>query len=190
MKIENTLYVTNRNSWRDWLREHHESENEVWLIFYKKHTGRPRIDYVDAVEEALCFGWIDSIVQKMDDERYAQKFTPRRSNSKWSELNIGRVKRLIKEGKMTPAGLEKFEIALKESGESPTLPMSELSLSDDLLNKLKDNPIAWENFKKLPPSHRRNYTGWIMSAKREDTRRRRLSEAIALLSQNKKLGLK
>ncbi len=190
MKIENALYITERDSWRSWLRENHESENEVWLIFYKKHTGRPSIAYIDAVEEAICFGWIDSIVQKMDEERYAQKFTPRRRNSKWSEVNKERVKRLISEGKMTPAGLAKFDLHMKDGGVSSTHPKNELTLSEDLLKTLKSHPTAWENFKKLPPSHRKNFTGWIMSAKREDTRQRRLSEAIELLSQNRKLGMK
>src|SRR5256885_14789235 len=108
MKISKTLYVTSRDDWRAWLEKNHETEKEVWLIYYKKHTNRPRIPYDDAVEEALCFGWIDSIVQKIDDERYAQKFTPRKSSSKWSESNKRRVRKLLQEGRMTQAGLAKI----------------------------------------------------------------------------------
>src|SRR5918999_6552667 len=104
MKISQTLYVTNRDDWRAWLNENYETEKEVWLIYYKKHTNQPRIPYDDAVEEALCFGWIDSIVQKIDEERYAQKFTPRRNSSNWSESNRRRLRGLLKAGKMTPAG--------------------------------------------------------------------------------------
>src|SRR5207247_11176130 len=97
-----TLYVTNPDEWRSWLTKHYQSETEVWLIYYKKHSGRPRIPYDDAVEEALCFGWIDSIGKRMDDEKFAQKFTPRRDRTKWSELNKRRVRKLIREGAPPP----------------------------------------------------------------------------------------
>ena len=107
MKISKTLYVTDRADWRAWLERHHKSESEVWLIYYKKQTGLPRIPYDDAVEEALCFGWIDSIVKRIDDEKFAQRFTPRKAKSNWSELNRERVKKLIKEGRMTEAGRAK-----------------------------------------------------------------------------------
>jgi uncharacterized protein YdeI (YjbR/CyaY-like superfamily) len=99
------LYVTTRDEWRAWLAEHHDTEKEVWLVSYKKHTGRPQIPYDDAVEEALCFGWIDSLVKTIDDERFAQKFTPRKEKSNWSESNKGRVRKLVREGRMTEAGL-------------------------------------------------------------------------------------
>src|SRR5919198_457561 len=111
MEIRKTLYVTSREEWRAWLTKHYESETEVWLIFYKKHTGRPRISYDHAVEEALCFGWIDSIVKRMDDEAFAQKFTPRRDSSRWSALNKRRVRTLMREGRMTEAGLAKVDLA-------------------------------------------------------------------------------
>jgi uncharacterized protein YdeI (YjbR/CyaY-like superfamily) len=99
------LYVTTRDEWRAWLAEHHDTEREVWLVSYKKHTGRPQIPYDDAVEEALCFGWIDSLVKTIDDERFAQKFTPRKEKSNWSESNKRRVRKLVREGRMTEAGL-------------------------------------------------------------------------------------
>ncbi|MGB2982026.1 MAG: hypothetical protein WBC77_12350, partial [Candidatus Zixiibacteriota bacterium] len=103
--MSKTLYVTNRDDWRAWLRKNHSSQKEVWLIYYKKHTGKPRIPYDDAVEEALCYGWIDSTIKRIDEEKYAQKFTPRSEKSNWSELNKRRAKKMIREGRMTQAGL-------------------------------------------------------------------------------------
>lgn len=100
MKITNMLYVTNRKDWRTWLGKNHDIEKEVWLIYYKKHTETARIPYDDAVEEAICFGWIDSTVKKIDEDRYAQKFTPRKGRSKWSQKNIKRAEKMIQEGKM------------------------------------------------------------------------------------------
>jgi uncharacterized protein YdeI (YjbR/CyaY-like superfamily) len=107
-----TLYVTDREAWRKWLVDHHADAAEVWLLCYKKHTGRPSLPYEDSVEEALCFGWIDSLVKRIDDEAYAQKFSPRKSKSSWTEQNIQRVQKLIDEGLMTPAGLAKIDAAL------------------------------------------------------------------------------
>src|SRR5207248_6123233 len=112
MEIGTTLYVKDRRQWRSWLARHHRTAPEIWLIYYKKHSGRPRIPYEDAVEEALCFGWIDSIVKAIDGETFAQKFTPRRDSSKWSALNRRRVRKLIQEGRMTEAGLAKINPAI------------------------------------------------------------------------------
>jgi uncharacterized protein YdeI (YjbR/CyaY-like superfamily) len=107
-----TLYLTKRSQWRRWLEKHHATEKEVWLLCYKKHTGRPTLPYEDSVEEALCFGWIDSMVRRIDDEAYAQKFSPRRSKSPWTALNLQRVRKLIDQGRMTDAGLAKVDAAL------------------------------------------------------------------------------
>ena len=190
MRISKTLYVTNRDDWRAWLAENHETEKEVWLIYYKKYTGQPRIPYDDAVEEALCFGWIDSVVQKIDDERYAQKFTPRRNNSKWSESNRRRVRALLKAGKMTPAGLARIGEGVLETEESSKPRAKELVTPEYLEEALRANVKAWENFNRLAPSYRRQYIGWIRNAKKEETRSRRIREAISLLSRNEKLGMK
>jgi uncharacterized protein YdeI (YjbR/CyaY-like superfamily) len=191
MSTLKTLYVTNREEWRSWLRKNHDKEKEIWLIYYKKHSGRPRISYDDMVEEALCFGWIDSIVKRIDDLKYAQKLTPRKLKSKWSTLNRGRVAKMIKAGRMTQAGLDKISFPIHEV-ESPRTEKRkiELAMPAYLERGLRKNKKAWENFKSLAPSHRRNYVGWITSAKQEATRMRRLSEAVKLLEQNKKLGLK
>ena len=107
------LYFINREQWRNWLIEHHAAEAGVWLIFYKKETHKPTIDYDDAVEEALCFGWIDSIIKKIDDERYVRKFTPRKDKSKWSALNRKRANKMTKKGRMTDVGLSKIKTARK-----------------------------------------------------------------------------
>jgi len=105
MKVGKMLYVTNREKWREWLERFHDKEKEIWLVFYRKNSGKPRIPYNDTVEEALCFGWIDSIEKGIDHERFAQRFTPRKPKSQWSETNKERVRRLLKDGKMTKSGL-------------------------------------------------------------------------------------
>ena len=106
------LYVTTRAEWRDWLEENHSTIKEIWLVYYKKPSGKPRIPYVEAVEEALCFGWIDGKIRKINEDYYVQRFTPRRPGSRWSKYNIERVERLIKSGQMKPEGLKAYENAL------------------------------------------------------------------------------
>jgi uncharacterized protein YdeI (YjbR/CyaY-like superfamily) len=181
--------VTDRNEWRGWLEKNHDVVNEVWLIYYKKHTSKPRIPYDDAVKEALCFGWIDSIVKRVDDERYAQKFTPRKDGSRWSEAKR-RVKELMREGMMTEAGLAKVRAA-KESGEwFKSRLRKEFEVPPYMKKALTANKRALENFNKLAPSYKRNLVGWVSSAKREETRKRRLKEAIRVLERGEKLGMK
>jgi len=190
MAISKTLHVTSRDEWRAWLANHHESETEVWLISYKKQSGQPRIPYDHAVEEALCFGWIDSIVKRIDDEKFAQKFTPRRDCTKWSALNKRRVRKLIREGRMTEAGRAKIDLAVLDEEPQAKQKKGDLDLPRFVKQALIASPRAWEHFQSLAPSYRRNCIGWIMDAKREETRQRRLREAVSLLEQNKKLGLK
>jgi uncharacterized protein YdeI (YjbR/CyaY-like superfamily) len=192
MELGRTLYVATRSEWRKWLQKHHATETEIWLIYYKKHTGVPRISYNDAVEEALCFGWIDSLVKRVDSETYAQKFTPRKPKSKWSELNKRRVKKMIRDGLMTAAGLSKIDKALltKKEKVAPRISGKTVIISGKLRADLKKNTAAWVNFNNLAPSYQRLYIKWITSAKRDETYRRRLEEAVELLKQNKKLGMK
>jgi uncharacterized protein YdeI (YjbR/CyaY-like superfamily) len=191
MNMPKTVHVTDREAWRAWLRENHDKEKEIWLIFYKKHTGKPRVAYNDAVEEALCFGWIDSIVKRIDDETYAQKFTPRKAKSKWSEHNKRRVVKMIQEGRMTGTGLALVEAA-QESGawERVIQPYKADITPPGLKDELSAHPLAWENFNRLAPSQQRQYIGWITTAKKEQTRQKRLRVAIAMLAQNRKLGMK
>ena len=163
---------------------------EVWLIYYKKHAGRPRIPYDDAVEEALCFGWIDSIVQKIDDERYAQS-PPRKNNSKRSESNKRRRRGLLKAGKMAQAGLAKIGDGVLgvDEGPRPGAKPKEIVIPHYLKEALRANEQAW-NFNNLAPSYRRQFIGWVTAAKKEETRNRRTKEAVELLTRNKKLGMK
>jgi len=183
MRIRKTLYVTSREEWRAWLTKHHESETEVWLIYYKKHTGRPRISYDEAVEEALCFGWIDSIGKRLDDEKFAQKFTPRRDRTNWSLLNKRRVRKLIREGRMTEAGLAKIDLTMLGE-EAEAKQSKDADIPRFVKQALMANAKAWENFQNLTPSRRRSYVQLILDAKKEETRERRLREAVSLLEQS------
>lgn len=185
------LYVTDRGQWREWLSEHHETEAGVWLVFYKKATSKPTIEYDAAVEEALCFGWIDSIIKNVDAEKYVRKFTPRNEKSDWSALNKKRVTKMIKAGRMTDAGLAKIKAAKKngswnEDGKTPRSP----GVPPEFAEALAGNEEAKEHFDKLAPTYRRHYLGWISAAKRPETKRRRIDESVALLEKGKKLGMK
>lgn len=185
-----SLYVTDRAAWRAWLEENHADEREVWLVYYKKHTGRPRIPYDDAVEEALCFGWIDSTARRVDDDSYLQKFTPRRDKSNWCESNVIRARKLIADGRMTKAGFDAIAEGALEVEFEPKPKSKDVEVPRFVSDALKKTPRAWENLNALAPSYRREYVRWITDAKREETRERRLAEAARLLSENKKLGTK
>jgi uncharacterized protein YdeI (YjbR/CyaY-like superfamily) len=172
--------------WRQWLSDHHDSESEVWLVFFKQHTGRTSISYADALAEALCFGWIDSLVRRLDDARYARKFTPRKPDSKWSTVNRKRYAQLQASGRLMPAGLKRPPT--DRSGDAPR--PSPSKLPPYIEEALRGSPRAWTFFESLAPSYRRLYIGWIDSAKQSETKTRRLQEAIGLLAAGKKLGLK
>jgi uncharacterized protein YdeI (YjbR/CyaY-like superfamily) len=185
MEMREMLYVTTLEEWRAWLAKHYQSETEVWLIYYKKHTGQPRISYDHAVEEALCFGWVDSIVKRIDDEKFAQKFTPRRDCTKWSAINIRRVRKLIREGRMTEAGRAKIDLAAVGKKPLAKQSKSDLDIPRFVKQALLANAKAWENFQNLAASHRRHYIDWIMDAQKEETRKRRLREAVSRLERRK-----
>jgi uncharacterized protein YdeI (YjbR/CyaY-like superfamily) len=181
-----TLDVGSREQWRDWLRKHHASKSVIWLVFHKSPTGSKSISYDGAVEEALCFGWIDSIVKRLDDDRYARKFTPRQPESKWSTINRQRYAKLKGRGLLAAAGLERAP-----TGRSGDQPRPSLSAIPSLIeNQLKGDRRAWDHFERLAPSYRRAYVAWIDSAKRDETRQKRIREAISLLRSGRKLGLK
>jgi uncharacterized protein YdeI (YjbR/CyaY-like superfamily) len=189
MQMTKTFQPTDRQAWRDWLTENGGTESEIWLIYPKSGSGKAGITYPESLEEALCFGWVDSIIQKIDDEKYARKFNPRRAGSRWSELNKHLAAKLAREGRMTAAGLAKVDFELSEApAKRPTRPP--LPLPDWLKAGLMASPTAWANFQKLAPSHRRNYIGWISDAKKEETRQRRIQEAIQRLEKNETLGMK
>ena len=185
MKIGETLYFTNREDWRKWLEKNYDIKKEIWLIYYKKNTNKPTIPYNGAVEEALCFGWIDNIVKSIDDEKYVQRYTPRNLKSIWSKNNINRVKKMIGEGKMTKAGLLKYEHGMKNNLIAPTA-KEKIFIAKDLKNMLKNEIKAEENFNNLAKSIKIMYVHWINSAKKDETRKRRIIKAINLLKENKK----
>lgn len=174
------LTVTDRAKWRAWLEKHHDKESEIWLVYYRKASGKPRISYNDSVEEALCFGWIDSTQKGIDDERFAQRFTPRRRLGGLSEMNKQRVRRLAREGRMTPAGMAVIGDALEEQP---------LALSADVERALKKDPEAWKNYTAFPESYRRVRIAWIESARRRPEEfAKRLDHFVQMTSRNKRFG--
>jgi uncharacterized protein YdeI (YjbR/CyaY-like superfamily) len=181
-----TLEVRTRHQWRNWLQEHHTREAEIWLMFPKRHTAQDGMTYNDAVEEALCFGWVDSLVKRLDDDHFARKFTPRKPDSKWSTINRRRYERLKERGLLAPAGLDRPPT--DRSGDAPRPSVSVLPAYIE--RRLKAHARAWQFFQQLAPSYRRACIGWIDSAKREETKEKRLLEVIELLAAGKKLGLK
>lgn len=180
-----------RDAWRAWLAENHAAAKERWLIFFKKHTGRPGLTYVEALEEALCFGWIDGILKRIDDEKHTIRFSPRRKNSLWSEPNKKRVARLIQEGRMTEAGLAKIREAKANGQWEKAARRDDVTLvPPELTTALERDGAARRNFEKLAPSHRRRFLYWISAAKRDETRLRRVAETVRLLARDQRLGPK
>ena len=184
-----TLVVRTLDQWRDWLNERHASESEVWLIFHKRHTSVESIAYEDARDEALCFGWVDSLVKRLDDRRYALKFTPRRADSRWSAVNRKRYAELKASGRLKPAGIARPPTERSYGARPPRLELS-AKLPAYFQEALKSNTKALRHFEGLTPAHRRPYFAWVESARREETKRRRMQEVIRLLAQGKELGLK
>jgi uncharacterized protein YdeI (YjbR/CyaY-like superfamily) len=187
-----TLTVSNREEWRAWLSENYDLKSEIWLVYFKKESGMPGLAYEESVEEAICFGWVDSLIKKIDESRYARKFTPRKDVSQWSEPNKRRVERMIEAGLMTEHGLKLVEIA-KEKGRWDEIvkpPRLDYDPHPDFESALSENQAAMNNFIELAPTHRKQYTGWINQAIRPETRRKRINEAIERLTRGEKLGLK
>jgi len=184
-----TLRVRTLDQWRDWLAEHHASEPEIWLIFHRKHTGLESIAYKDALDEALCFGWVDSLIKRLDDRSYARKFTPRRADSRWSAVNRKRYGELEADGRLKRPGIERPPTRRTYGPRPPKMPMPK-RIPAYIQAALKSNARALRNFETLAPSHRRRYLAWIESAKREETKLRRLKESMRLLAMGRELGLK
>ncbi len=180
-----TLEMRNRQQWRKWLERRHGSSPGIWLVFYKKHTGVNSISYEDSVREALCFGWIDSLIKRLDDSRHARKFTPRKPTSNWSDSNRRRWADLKAAELLAPAGLAAAPTR-NTYGPRPSIP----DLPAYLAKALKANPKSWSFFQELAPTYRCHFVTWIHMAKRPETREKRIRESIALLAAGKKLGLK
>jgi len=176
-----TLYVTDRRYWREWLEKNHGKKKEVWLVYYRKSSGKPRIPYNDAVEEALCFGWIDSTAKGIDEEKYVQRFSHRRAGSSWSQMNLERARRLIKQGKMKPIGLGIVKDLLKNE---------RFEVASDILKALKKDKKTWAVFQDFPDSYKRIRIAFIeVGRNRPDEFSRRLRYFLKMTSQNKKFGM-
>jgi len=173
------LYVTNGTEWRDWLKKHCKSQREVWLVYYKKHTGKPRISYNDAVEEALCFGWIDSTVKTVDEDRYAQRFSLRNPESHYSQANKERLRGLVKQGKVVDEVLATLGSLEEEQFEMPP----------DILKAIKSNKNAWKNFQAFSPPYIRIRIAFIAAARnRPQEFTKRLGYFIEMTEKNRRFG--
>ena len=190
IKLNNALFFKNRNGWRSWLEKNHKMSNEVWLVHYKKSSSKKNLNHFDAVEEAICFGWIDSKLKKIDDERFILRYSPRKTRSVWSKINKENAEKMISLGKMMPAGFDRIKEA-KEQGfwDTAYTNLVKERMPSDLKNVLISNKTAWNNFQNFANSYRNMYIGWVKNAKTEETRKRRISEVVKRSFNNKKPGI-
>jgi uncharacterized protein YdeI (YjbR/CyaY-like superfamily) len=180
MDITETLYVITRKEWRAWLKANYKTKKVIWLIFYKKASGKPRISYNDAVEEALCFDWIDSTAKKIDDKKFAQRFSPRNPRSGYSQLNRERLRKLIKEG-----------VAIKEVSDklTPILDAEKFEIPADILRAIKSDKQAWKNFQAFPDAYKRIRVSYIDHSRiRPEEFQKRLAYFIKQTAANKMIG--
>lgn len=176
------------NNFRKWLLENHQTEPELWVGFYKKATGKPSITWPESVDQALCFGWIDGIRKKIDEEAYQVRFTPRKPKSHWSHVNIKRIEELKKEKLVMPAGLEAYSKRDPENTGKASFEQKKVTLSDAFEKRLKANKKAWDFlYNQLAPSYRKQSIHWVMSAKREETREKRLITLIECSEKGEKI---
>jgi uncharacterized protein YdeI (YjbR/CyaY-like superfamily) len=180
----NSVHPKSRAEWRKWLEENQARKEGIWLISYKKDTGKPRFDYDESVEEALCFGWVDSKPAKLDDERSMLWFAPRKAKTNWSKLNKDRVEKLVKAGLMAPAGLAKVEAAKKDGSWNALDGVEALEIPPDLAKAFTKNKTAKEYFDAFPRSVKRGILEWILNAKRPETRAKRIEETVTLAEKN------
>ncbi len=180
----NSFHPKSRAEWRKWLKEHHTRTDGVWAITYKKASGKPHVSYEDLVEEALCFGWIDSKGNKLDEERTMLWMAPRKPGSNWSKLNKTRVGRLLAAGLMEPAGLAKVELSKQNGTWNALDSVEELEIPTDLKKAFAANQEAKTHFDEFPRSAKRAILEWILNAKRPETRARRIAETVELAAKN------
>ncbi len=173
------VQMETRAAWREWLMEHHETSPGIWLVTFKKGSGKPYLSYDDAVEEALCFGWIDSRPGKLDDERTMLLYTPRKKGSVWSASNKQRIERLMSDGQMMPAGLAKIEAAKADGSWTALDGYDSVEAPDDLRAAFAENVAAEERFMAFSPSARKQLLWWIVSAKRPETRQKRITTLVS-----------
>lgn len=177
-----------RQEFRDWLQLHHASDSELWLRFYKKGSGESSISNAEAVEEALCFGWINSKLRRIDEKSYIQRFSPRHEKSIWADSNKKRVARLIADGRMTEAGMEKVRAAKANGSWRELDQLDPDAIPGDLAEALNTNHLARKNFEALTKNQRRDYLWWLNAAKREETRLKRIEEIVRRAEQNLRPG--
>jgi len=180
------LFFEGPGKFRDWLSANHDKVDEQWVGYYKKGSGRPSITWPESVDEALCFGWIDGLRKSIDEESYKIRFTPRRPNSNWSAVNIRHLERLLKAGRMQPSGLRAYENR-KVQKDPYSYEKAEDVLDKEYIAELRANPEAWEFFNNLAPYARKQSIHWVMSAKREETRRKRLAVLIESSADGRKI---
>lgn len=190
MEINRALYFCDKLQWRQWLENNHNKERDAWLVHYKKGSDKSSISYNDALEEALCFGWIDSKMKSIDKEKFILKYSPRKTKSVWSKLNKEKAEKLIKIGQMTDAGLVKIEGA-KKSGQWDIAYTNKVrdKIPEDLSKALLQNKDAWHNFHNFANSYWNMYIGWVSNAKTGRTRNRRIKKVVERASLNKKPGI-
>jgi uncharacterized protein YdeI (YjbR/CyaY-like superfamily) len=180
------LYVTKKNHWRAWLLKNHHREPETWLVYYKAGSGKPRISYDDAVLEALCFGWIDSKVKNIDSQRFAQRFSPRKPTSALSQMNKERVRKLIRDRKMTKTGLRAIEHVYDPDKDK----IGKFSIPPAILEAIKENKQAWMNFQKLPEPYKRIRIAYVQSRLRHNKEMydKALQHFIKMTAKNRRIG--
>lgn len=182
-------YFKSATDFRAWLEANHASTTELFVGFYKKDSGKVGITYAEAVDEALCFGWIDGIKKRVDEVSYTHRFTPRKPKSNWSLINIGHVTRLTKAGRMKPTGLKAFAARTDARSGVYSFENRPRELSPELERQFKSDKTAWEFFQQQPPGYRRVASFWVMSAKQDETRERRLAQLMADSKQGRRLGM-
>ena len=179
MEVTKTLYVSKRSEWRDWLKDHYENTGEIWLVNYLKKTGKPNVSYNDAVEEALCFGWIDSTVKKLDEDRSVQRYTPRKARSGYSQTNKERLKKLLRQGKLMPEVMAILDAIGLEDFEYPP----------DIMAALQENAQVWENFERYSGAYQRIRIAYIHNARgRPGEYEKRLAHLIKMTKRDKQFG--
>ncbi|MPR36280.1 YdeI/OmpD-associated family protein [Salmonirosea aquatica] len=183
-----TFYPASPQEWRQWLLENHQSKQCIWLIFYKKKSGRPSITWSEAVDQAICFGWIDSTARPIDEEKFMQYFCKRKPNSVWSKVNKGKVLRLINDGLMMQAGMDSIETAKRNGSWSILDEVEELIIPHDLEKEFSAHPGAADFFDSLSKSTRKSILQWLVMAKRQETRQNRMKEIAESAAQKLKPG--
>lgn len=190
MDADSALYFKNSRQWRQWLAQNHDREQEAWLLFYKKASGKPSMTIAEGVAEAMCYGWIDGKLKSLDTERFVLRYTPRKPRSVWSKINKEKAERLIAEGRMMPAGLDRIEEA-RQNGlwDAAYTNKTREEMPADLEAALAENTKAHANFTAFANSYRNTYIGWVNSAKTAATRQRRITEVVRRAELNRKPGI-